>query len=88
MDPQSALIKSPVDDSMSTMVATAVPEPVTLGHDMTSLDNDVIELALLLPRWQAMALGSVAKQRGMTAAQMLRRLIGAAVGQQPPFPQS
>jgi len=55
---------------------------------MTSLDNDVIELALLLPRWQAMALGSVAKQRGMTAAQMLRRLIGAAVGQQPPFPQS
>jgi len=68
------------------MFANSIAEPVTPGHDMTSLDAEVIELALLLPRWQALALSSVAKQRGMSAAQMLRRMIGAAVGSQPPYP--
>ena len=65
----------------------------TLGHDggavaapeMTALDAEMVEVALLLPRWQAVALSAAAKQRGMSAAQMLRRMIGAAVGGQPPF---
>jgi hypothetical protein len=52
------------------------------GQDMTSLDAEVIEMSLLLPRWQALALQSAARQRGMSAAQMLRRLIGATVGGQ------
>ena len=52
---------------------------------MTTLDADVIELALLLPRWQAQALQAAARQRGMSAAQMLRRLIGNTFGCQPPL---
>jgi hypothetical protein len=63
-------------------------EPAAIGPEMTSLDSDVIELALLLPRWQAQALQSAARQRGMSAAQMLRKLIGNSVGVPPalPFP--
>jgi hypothetical protein len=37
---------------------------------------EVVELPLLLPRWQAMALEAAARQRGMTTGQMLRRVIG------------
>ncbi len=54
--------------------------------DMASLDTEMIELALLLPRWQALKLQRAAKARGMTMGQMLRRMIGAAIGSQPPSP--
>ena len=43
------------------------------------LDAQIVELALLLPRWQAEALADVASHRGMTAGQMLRRVIGEIV---------
>jgi hypothetical protein len=46
---------------------------------MTSLDAEVVELALLLPRWQAEALEEAAYKRGLTAGQMLRKLIGATL---------
>ncbi len=39
------------------------------------LDQEVVELALLLPRWQADALEDAAHSRGMTTGQMLRRVI-------------
>jgi hypothetical protein len=55
--------------------AGAAPVP-----EMTALDPEMIEVALLLPRWQAVALQAAARQRGLSAAQMLRRMIGAAVG--------
>jgi hypothetical protein len=42
---------------------------------MTPFDAEVVELALLLPRWQAAALEDAAHQRGLTAGQMLRKLI-------------
>jgi len=61
-----------------------VLEPTSVGSDMAPLGAEMIEVALLLPRWQAMALQSAAKQRGMTTGQMLRRIIGATVGAQPP----
>ena len=73
---------------MSLATAFATADTVPLGPDMTRLDAEVIEVALLLPRWQVMALQSAAKQRGMSAGQMLRRLIGATVGQQPPSANS
>jgi len=38
-------------------------------------DAEVVELPLLLPRWQALALESRANCHGMTTAQMLRQLI-------------
>ena len=52
--------------------------------ESASLDADIIEVALLLPRWQVAALESVARKRGMSTGQMLRRMIGATVGMQPP----
>jgi hypothetical protein len=69
---------------MSAAIAPAIPERTALGKDMIPLDAEVIEVAILLPRWQAVALESAAKQRGMSAGQMLRRMIGAAVGVQAP----
>jgi hypothetical protein len=39
------------------------------------IDQDVVEMPLLLPRWQAEALEAAAKRRGMTTGQMLRRVI-------------
>jgi hypothetical protein len=39
-------------------------------------DNDeLVELALVLPRWQVEALAAAARGRGLTAGQAIRRLI-------------
>jgi hypothetical protein len=43
--------------------------------DPTRQDHEVVELPLLLPRWQAFALEEAAQSRGMTTGQMLRRVI-------------
>jgi len=53
------------------------PRPGT--REITSLDSEVVELSLLLPRWQAEALEEAANNRGITAGQMLRKLIGASL---------
>ena len=50
------------------------PRPGT--REITPLDDEVVELALLLPRRQAEALEEAAHARGLTAGQMLRKLIG------------
>lgn len=47
-----------------------VEEPCT-----PSLSGDVVELPLLLPGWQVTKLESVAHQRGLTAAAMVRYLL-------------
>lgn len=70
---------------MSSVIDGLRPDDV-LGHDMTALDPEMVEVTLLLPRRQAVALQHAAKQRGISAAQLLRRMIGAAVGGQPPVP--
>jgi hypothetical protein len=46
-------------------------------------DQEVVELALLLPLWQAMELEAAASRRGMTTGQMLRRVIGELLAAQP-----
>jgi hypothetical protein len=46
-------------------------------------DQEVVELALLLPLWQAMELEAAARRRGMTTGQMLRRVIGEMLAAQP-----
>ncbi|MDY3560916.1 hypothetical protein R5W23_002165 [Gemmata sp. JC673] len=46
-------------------------------------DQEVVELALLLPLWQAMELEAAASKRGMTTGQMLRRVIGELLATQP-----
>lgn len=51
--------------------------------DFAREDQEVVELPLLLPRWQALELEDAARRRGLTTGQMLRRLIGEAVGTRP-----
>ena len=75
--------ESKVVGPMSLAVSLAAPESPSLGQDMIPLDSDVIEVALLLPRWQALALQSFAKQRGMSAAQVIRRIVSGTVGTEP-----
>jgi hypothetical protein len=42
---------------------------------LTRLDQEVVEIPLLLPRWQALELEATATEHGMTTGQMLRRVI-------------
>ena len=58
---------------------TGWPEPAVGGYSPGSparSDHEVVELMLLLPRWQADALEAAARARGMTTGQILRRVIG------------
>jgi hypothetical protein len=61
------------------MPLTTWPEPVGLAGppaaDAHRTDNEVVELQLLLPVWQAEAVEAAARRRGMTTGQMLRRVI-------------
>ncbi len=52
-------------DSLAASTASSPPR----------LDHEVVELPLLLPRWQASVLEQAARSRGMTTGQMLRRVI-------------
>src|SRR4051794_34704053 len=45
--------------------------------DSTLRDEDVVELSLLLPGWQAEALARAADGQGLTAGQVVRRLINS-----------
>jgi hypothetical protein len=54
-----------------------------ISADHARLDQEVVELPLLLPRWQAMELEAVASRRGMTTGQMIRRVIGEMLAAQP-----
>ena len=47
------------------------------------LDQEVVEMLLLLPRWQAEELEAAARERGMTTGQMLRRMIREVLGDAP-----
>ena len=46
-------------------------------------DHDLVELALVLPRWQVDALAAAARGRGLTAGQAIRRLIRGYCAAQP-----
>lgn|GEM_PF-1888511 len=54
-----------------------------VSSDAGRSDPEVVELALLLPLWQAMELEAAARRRGMTTGQMLRRVIGDMLAAQP-----
>lgn len=75
------MISSPHTPSMAG--DTVQPLFDTLSTDHARLDQEVIELSLLLPRWQAMELEAVASRRGMTTGQMIRRVIGEMLASQP-----
>jgi hypothetical protein len=54
-----------------------------LAADVARQDQEVVELPLLLPRWQALELEAAARRRGMTTGQMLRRVIGEMLAGKP-----
>jgi hypothetical protein len=43
--------------------------------DLRRLESDVVELSLLLPGWQLSALEKASRRQGVTAGQMVRRLV-------------
>jgi hypothetical protein len=46
------------------------------------LDEDVVEIPLLLPGWQATALETAAHDLGLTAGEMVRHLLGSFIARQ------
>ena len=54
----------------------------SVSFDVARQDQEVVELPLLLPRWQAVQLEAVANRRGMTTGQMLRRVISEMLATQ------
>ncbi|HET6575671.1 MAG TPA: hypothetical protein VFG68_18875 [Fimbriiglobus sp.] len=66
---------------------TGWPEPPAVGYVPTEpvrSRDEVVELHLLLPWWQAAALESAAQDRGMTTGQLLRRVITDLFAATPP----
>jgi hypothetical protein len=51
---------------------------------MARQDQEVVELPLLLPRWQALELEAAARLRGMTTGQLLRRMIRDVLDEEAP----
>jgi hypothetical protein len=48
-----------------------------------SFAGDVEELSLLLPSWQIDALAALAEDKGLTVAQLMRRLVNDALAPAP-----
>jgi hypothetical protein len=49
--------------------------PTAKEIEVNRLDQEIVELAVLVPGWQAEELTAVAQDQGLTAGQMVRRLI-------------
>jgi len=65
------------------MSAIRVPRAEAEFPQLPSLQEDeVVELAVLLPGWQAQALETAAHDQGITTAQMVRTLIRDFFSQQ------
>lgn len=77
----SAAVASPNTPSRTGDIVQ--PTFPILASDTARTDQEVVELPLLLPRWQAMELEAVARRRGMTTGQMIRRVIGELLAAQP-----
>jgi hypothetical protein len=61
---------------MSATLAVSGSERLGTGFPAADADtDDLVELALVLPRWQVEALAAAARGRGLTAGQAIRRLI-------------
>jgi hypothetical protein len=69
-------------DSMLPTFGYIAPATTLELADLAARDSEIVELPLLLPRWQALALETVAEGRGLTPAQMLRQLIGDSIRDQ------
>jgi hypothetical protein len=56
------------------------------GGEFASLDHEMVEMALLLPSWQADELETAAHEQGLTAGELVRHLIRAFCRQQSACP--
>ena len=56
-------------------MSVRIPNPI--GDDLGPVlaERDVVEVPLLLPGWQVAALATAAQDRGVTAGEMMRRLL-------------
>ncbi|QEL14686.1 hypothetical protein [Limnoglobus roseus] len=68
--------------TIATMATPTFATTPVMGEASRS-DMEVVELPLLLPRWQAQALEAAASRRGMTTGQILRKVIGDLFGNLP-----
>jgi hypothetical protein len=58
------------------MSVHGVPTFAQVGvADFCREDEDVVEIPLLIPNWQAEALESAAHQQGLTAGELIRHLL-------------
>ena len=78
----SAALSKASPHTPSTAGDTVQPLFAGISSD-ARIDQEVVELPLLLPRWQAVELEAAASRRGMTTGQMLRRVIGELLASQP-----
>ncbi len=65
---------------MPTLIADSTNDTASVGTysgPKLPSDSDVVELPLLLPRWQVDALEEAANEQGMTTGQMIRRVISS-----------
>jgi hypothetical protein len=56
--------------------------------DVCRQDQEVVELPLLLPRWQVVELEAAARESGMTTGQMIRRVIREVLAERPALVRS
>lgn len=59
---------------MPALVATPETASTFPSSSLFNHENDVVELPILLPEWQVIALERAAHERGMTIGQLIRRL--------------
>jgi len=71
--PREAWTHRPMD--RSPVDPFPLPASVT-GLVQARAESDVVELSLLLPRWQVEALEDAARSSGVTVGQMIRRCLG------------
>lgn len=62
-------------------IATALSHFSDSPHGLHRMDHEVVEMQLLLPRWQIAALEETAIANNMTTGQMLRRVISGLVAE-------
>ena len=71
--PQHSATELGFESTMSA--ALAVGGNRLAGYIPTADNDELVELALVLPRWQVEALAAAARGCGLTAGQAIRRLI-------------
>jgi hypothetical protein len=69
------LNNGPIQDGVMNLTCWPMPGR-TMSAELSPLDGEMVELALLLPSWQAEDLETSAHRHGQTAGQVLRALIG------------